>query len=153
MISTPKVLHQILIQDLILVYWVAFNFFNGYPLTPPQLCFIRVFLVKLKDSNVYMFFLSNIYTPFVLINIYIYIHKNDSFFFFLVCRKNTGFALFGCHFENEKEKFFSVEYNCDGLLNMWRLNKNFRYIELIFSWSPKFFLQLLLSLYQTPKHT
>ena len=78
-------MHQILIQDLILVYWVAFNFFNGYPLTPPQLCFIRGFLVKLKDSNVYMFFLSNIYTPFVLINIYIYIYifiKMILFFFF-----------------------------------------------------------------------
>ena len=46
--------------------------------------------------------------------IYIYIY----IFFFFGSRKHTGFRLFGCHFENEKGKFFSVQYNCDGLLSM-----------------------------------
>ena len=73
-----------------------------------------------------MFFLCVIYTRFVLIkkkkN-----HRNDSFLdiyiyiyilLFFGSRKHTGFRLFGCHFENEKGKFFSVQYNCDGLLSM-----------------------------------
>ena len=116
--------------------------------TRPPLCncvSLGFFLIKLKYTNVYMFFLCVIYPRFVLIKkkkiiemihfwIYIYIY------FFFGSRKHTGFRLFGCHFENEKGKFFSVQYNCDGLLSMWLLKNVFRYIELIFSWSQKCFL-------------
>lgn len=38
--------------------------------------------------------------------------------FFWASRAHAGFPLFGCHFENEKGKFFSGEYNCDGLLSV-----------------------------------
>ena len=94
--------------------------------TRPPLCncvSLGFFLIKLKYTNVYMFFLCVIYTRFVLIKKKK--NRNDSFldiyiyiFFFFGSRKQTGFRLFGCHFENEKGKFFSVQYNCDGLLSM-----------------------------------